>query len=49
MSGDSAQMEVVVEDEDEERSSHDHETEAVSPQPLHLSWPPSSPALAILT
>jgi len=36
MSGDSAQMEVVVEDEDEERSSHDHETEAVSPQPLRV-------------
>ena len=38
MSGGSAEMEIVVEDEEEVgRSSHDdHETEAVSPAPLCL-------------
>jgi len=43
MSGGSASMDVIEEEEGEgRRSKHDRETDAVSLPPLRLSWPPSS-------
>ena len=43
-------MDVIVEEEGAgEQLNRDHETEVVSPPPIRLSWPPSSPALASLT